>query len=53
MHGIFVKIAFIVKTILAALGVGGCLNPKDVDLLDDVVDIVEEIEEEVEDILDK
>ncbi len=53
MNAIFLKIAIIVKTILAALGIGGCLNPKDVELLDDVIDIVEEIEEQVEEVLEE
>lgn len=41
------------KTILAALGIGGCLDPKDVDILDDVVDEFILIEQTIEDSFDK
>lgn len=38
MNAIFLKLALIIKTILAALGMGGCLDSHDVDTLEEVVD---------------
>lgn len=53
MNAIFVKIALIFRTILAALGMGGCLNPKDVDIIDEVVEDLIHIEQVVEEIIEK
>ncbi len=53
MNAIFIKIALIFRTILAALGIGGCLNPKDVDIIDEVVEDFIHIEQIVEEILEK
>ena len=53
MNAIFVKIALIFRTILAALGMGGCLNPKDVDIIEEVVEDLIHIEQIVEEIIEK
>lgn len=53
MNAIFLKLALILRTILAALGMGGCLNPQDVDTLEEVVDDFILVEETIEEVFEK